>query len=143
MSNVEVTVRKDNVNVVLGENQATIAGGNKRTINVDLIGKINTHLGIIKSQVVSVAGKTGIVTLEPSDIIGLEEFLEGFADKNFVYDQIVASSSWEITHNLGKLPSVTIIDSGGTQIMGDVSHFSINKLFVFFSSPFSGTAFLN
>ena len=80
------------------------------------------------------------------DIEDLEEVLDSKLSekiKPFVFTQSVSSRTWEIEHNLEKYPSVSIVDSGGNQVMGDVTYNSDNKLTVNFSSAFSGKAYLN
>ena len=64
-------------------------------------------------------------------------------DKHFAHEQAVASAAWAITHNLGKYPSVTITDSAGDQVEGEVRYNGINALTLTFSAPFSGKAYLN
>lgn len=64
-------------------------------------------------------------------------------DKNYKHTQIQASKTWNIKHNLKKIPSVTIVDSGGNEVIGDVKHLSENELTIFFSYEFSGSAILN
>lgn len=64
-------------------------------------------------------------------------------DKNFVFTQNVASSTWVITHNLGKYPSVAIVDSADTKVNGDIQYDNINQVTVSFRSAFAGKAFLN
>lgn len=64
-------------------------------------------------------------------------------DKNYKYTQIQASKTWNIKHNLKKIPSVTIVDSGGNEVIGDVKHLSENELTISFSYKFSGSAILN
>ena len=65
------------------------------------------------------------------------------ADKNFVFSQNVPSATWSITHNLGKYASVSITDSAGTIVYGEVEYISINEVEVTFRSAFAGKAFLN
>jgi hypothetical protein len=60
-----------------------------------------------------------------------------------IHDQIVASSTWNITHNLNKYPSVSIVDATNAEVIGEVEHVNANLLTVKFSAPFSGKAFLN
>ena len=50
---------------------------------------------------------------------------------------------WTIQHNLGKYPSVSVADSAGTEVVGDVQYIDKNKLSVVFTAPFSGKAYLN
>lgn len=63
--------------------------------------------------------------------------------QGYVHYQTVVSSTWTITHNLGKYPSVTVVDSGGNVIIGDVKYVSENEVKISFTSAFSGTAYLN
>ena len=64
-------------------------------------------------------------------------------DKNFVYEQNIPSTIWTIVHQLNKFPSVTVLDSAGTMVMGQVNHQDINTLIITFSAAFSGKATLN
>lgn len=61
----------------------------------------------------------------------------------YTHDQISSSQEWVIHHSLGKYPSVTIIDSAGTIVIGDIEYESKYKITVRFSTNFSGKAFLN
>ena len=67
----------------------------------------------------------------------------GSGDLSYVHDQSVASKKWEIHHNLKKYPSVTVVDSAGSTVIGDVNYTDLNSLIVTFSSEFSGVAYLN
>jgi hypothetical protein len=60
-----------------------------------------------------------------------------------IHNQTVSSSTWNITHNLNKYPSVSIVDSSNEEVIGEVEHVNSNSLIVKFSAPFSGKAFLN
>ena len=64
-------------------------------------------------------------------------------DKNFVFNQNVASDSWYISHNLNKFPSVSVVDSGNNIVIGEVIYINENNLQVLFTAPFSGKAYLN
>ena len=65
------------------------------------------------------------------------------SDKHYEHTQSVPSAEWTITHNLGKKPAVSVIDSGGNEWQTAVQHVSVNECVLRFSSPFSGVAFLN
>lgn len=70
----------------------------------------------------------------------------GSGDKTFYFVQAVPSTTWTIEHNLGKRPSVTVVDSAGTAVVGQVTYDTddpLNKVTVTFSAEFSGTATLN
>ena len=65
-------------------------------------------------------------------------------DKTFNFTQAATASTWSITHNLGKNPSVTVTDSGGTSVLGgQINYVDTNNLTITFSSAFAGKAFLN
>lgn len=59
-----------------------------------------------------------------------------------IHTQSSASSTWNVTHELGGRPSVTIVDSAGTVVVGDVVYNSNTSITVTFSAPFSGFAYL-
>jgi hypothetical protein len=61
----------------------------------------------------------------------------------FVFTQASSSNRWEINHKLGKFPSVTVVDSAGTTVIGDVQYIDNNNVVIEFSSPFTGKAYLN
>lgn len=67
----------------------------------------------------------------------------GTGDLHFTYVQGVPSTSWSIQHNLGKFPSITVIDSAGTVVTGQYTYNDINNVTLTFSAPFAGTAYLN
>jgi len=63
---------------------------------------------------------------------------------SYIHSQLTPSSSWIIPHNLSKYPSVTILDSAGTQIaFPDLSYPNANTVLLGFDFSFSGTAYLN
>lgn len=64
-------------------------------------------------------------------------------DKHFVYEQGVASDTWVIKHNLGKYPSVSLVDSAGTQFDADVEYNNENTCTVRMNGATTGKAFLN
>lgn len=68
---------------------------------------------------------------------------EAGGDKTYIHKQVIASNTWEITHNLYKYPSVSVVDTGGNVVIGDVEYTSLNTLVIKFTAPFSGTAYLN
>lgn len=47
------------------------------------------------------------------------------------------------THNLNAYPSVTVVDSAGTVVIGEVQYIDANTLVVRFLAPFSGKLYLN
>lgn len=65
------------------------------------------------------------------------------ADKHYLHVQDLAAATWTVTHNLGKRPSVTVVDSAGTMVHGDVGYVSDAELVITFSAPFGGRAYCN
>ena len=61
----------------------------------------------------------------------------------YVHDQQVASTTWNITHNLNKYPAVQIVDTAGDEVIGQVHFNNSNSLTITFTSAFSGKAFIN
>jgi hypothetical protein len=67
----------------------------------------------------------------------------GTGDLSFTYVQGVASTTWNIQHNLGKFPSITVIDTANTVVTGEYTYDNINNVTLTFSAAFAGTAYLN
>ena len=61
----------------------------------------------------------------------------------YTYNQLAVSNVWHVAHPLNKYPSVSVADSGGNLVIGEVRYVDTGNLVVSFSSPFSGTAYLN
>jgi hypothetical protein len=57
--------------------------------------------------------------------------------------QGTSSATWTINHYLGWQPNVTVQDSGGSVVEGEISYTSTNSLTVTFSGAFSGNAYLS
>jgi len=62
---------------------------------------------------------------------------------SYIHNQTVASTTWNVTHNLNKFPSVSIVDSANTEVIGEVEHINSNNLVIKFSAAFSGKAYIN
>jgi hypothetical protein len=69
-------------------------------------------------------------------------------DITFIHNQNSSSNTWVITHNLNRFPSVTVVDSGDSIVMGTVVYNSNKQLTITFFSrgaalAFQGKAYLN
>lgn len=62
--------------------------------------------------------------------------------RRYVFSQSSPSNIWSITHGLGGRPSVTVVDSAGTMVIGEVTYISDSQVTVEFTAPFSGYAYL-
>ena len=90
---------------------------------------------------VKLKGGTGITLTQPaSNEITIASLND---DANFVFTQGIPSATWNITHNLGKFPSVSVVDTADQLMYGDTEYFNENSLTITFSAPFSGKAYLN
>ncbi len=61
----------------------------------------------------------------------------------FVFTQGAPATVWNIQHNLGKFPSITVIDTGDTVVTGEYTYIDNNNVTLTFSAGFAGKAYLN
>jgi hypothetical protein len=73
--------------------------------------------------------------------IQLDNISEG--DKNYVHNQSVAASTWNVNHNLSKYASATMVLSTGQKGYGDIKYIDENNLTITFASAESGKAYIN
>ena len=85
----------------------------------------------------------GVISLDGYYIFS--EFVDANSagDKNFVFNQAVASATWTVQHNLNKFPSCTMVLSTGQQGYGDVTFIDENELTITFAGAESGKAYIN
>ena len=100
-------------------------------IFVEPLAKIN-----LKASMSCPATPTNVCT-----VLDLEEIL--IADSTYTQCFEVASDVWTINHGLGKFPSVTVVDSANTVVVGNVDYTSSQSLVITFNAAFSGCVFLN
>ena len=60
----------------------------------------------------------------------------------YIHTQASPSSTWNVTHTLGGRPSVMVVDSAGTVVIGEISYNSNTSITISFTAPFSGYAYL-
>jgi hypothetical protein len=95
---------------------------------------------------ISLLFKGGQGNLIPQKYYDVDNFVLASSivgDLNFTFTQVTAASSWDITHNLGKFPSVSVVDSAGTNVVGQVDYGDENTLRINFTAAFAGVAYLN
>jgi hypothetical protein len=61
----------------------------------------------------------------------------------YTHTQSSPASTWTVTHNMNKYPSVTIVDSAGTTVDGSVDFINLNSVTINFCGAFSGKAYFN
>lgn len=64
-------------------------------------------------------------------------------DLNFTFTQSTSQQVWTIQHDLGKNPSVSVADTAGSWVVGQVDYINNNKLTITFNASFQGVAYLN
>ena len=64
-------------------------------------------------------------------------------DLAYAHTQGTASATWTIVHNLDFFPNVTVVDSGGTIVEGEIAYTNRNQVVLTFSASFSGKAYLS
>ncbi|OWK37902.1 hypothetical protein [Fimbriiglobus ruber] len=72
-----------------------------------------------------------------------QSLVAGSIGQTYVYNQVSPATTWTINHNLGNYQSVSVIDSGGTNVIGSYAWPNSNSTILTFFAPFSGTAYLN
>ena len=61
----------------------------------------------------------------------------------FIFTQGVPATVWNVNHNLGKFPSVSVVNNNNVLMYGDTTYVDKNNLIINFSAGFSGKAYLN
>lgn len=64
-------------------------------------------------------------------------------DKHHIHEQTLPSSLWVINHNMGKRPSVTVVDSANTVLLVPYRFIDNDTIEIGFNGAFSGKAYLN
>lgn len=97
-------------------------------------------IGAIAPKGIPKGGTTGQYLRKVSD----EDYDTEWASfTHYVHTQAIASNLWTINHNLGRYPSVTVVDTANSKVYGDVFYNDENSLTISFNGAFSGKAFLN
>tara|TARA_R100001369_G_C3319077_1_gene168625 strand:- start:1774 stop:2457 length:684 start_codon:yes stop_codon:yes gene_type:complete len=61
----------------------------------------------------------------------------------FIFTQTVAATVWNVNHNLGKFPSISVVDTANTVVAGQYEYTDNNNVILKFSAGFAGKAYLN
>jgi hypothetical protein len=87
------------------------------------------------------------VSIFPAQHTNTELSVTGSA-VTYIHNQSSVSNTWVIAHDLGRFPSVTVVDSGGTVVTGNIVYDSNNQITLTFFAKgslvaFSGKAYIN
>ncbi len=66
----------------------------------------------------------------------------GLSD-SYIFEQGIPAAVWSINHGLDSRPSVTVVDSAGSVVMGTIEYIDNFNLTITFNAAFSGEAYLN
>lgn len=94
-------------------------------------------------NVVDVELSDEVLTTDSSGNLKFTSLSSVAADKNYIHTQSSSATVWVVNHNLAKNCSVTVIDSAGTVVIGQVDYNSINQITLTFKASFSGKAYFN
>lgn len=100
------------------------------SVTVDVIGGVTAEIDVV-------VGPTATV-----EVIGGTPGPPGPAGGSYTHTQSTPSMTWVIDHGLDYAPNVTVVDSSGRQVEGDVAY-SLGQVIVTFSAAFSGRAYLS
>jgi hypothetical protein len=87
--------------------------------------------------VFSVNGKTGNVVIDYPDIN-----TDPVNHVKYMHTQNTPSTQWNITHNLGFFPNVTVLDNMNRIIEADIQYLNINSVRIVMNVTLSGVAYL-
>ena len=88
-------------------------------------------------------GSNGVISENAFYDFAVFTLSSGLADKTFEFTQGVPATTWNIQHDLGKFPSITVIDTADTVVTGQYEYIDNNNVTLTFSAGFAGKAYLN
>lgn len=84
-----------------------------------------------------------VITDAKGHIVTAGESTVRLPKTNYVHTQSTASAVWTIQHNLSKYPSVTVIDSSGAEVFGNIEYVDVDNITLSFNVAITGKAYLN
>lgn len=113
-------------------------GGSGGTTNLTYVasptnGRVNSDTGT--DAILPLATTTNAGLLSPTDKVKIN-------NQFHIHTQTTPSTTWLITHNLGRNAKSVITDNAGVEYEGQIIHTNINQLTITFNTAFSGKATL-
>lgn len=87
--------------------------------------------------VLSVNGKSGHVTIDYPDIN-----IDPVNHVKYLHTQNTPQTQWNVEHNLGFFPNVTVLDNANRIIEADIQYLNINNVRIVMNVALSGVAYL-
>lgn len=87
-----------------------------------------------------------LLDLVPEHSEKIEMLMSGIGggeDLHVTIEHSVSEIEWNVVHNLGKRPSVTITTYEGNEVIGEVKYVDNNTIRIKFGNPMSGYVILN
>jgi hypothetical protein len=97
------------------------------------------------TQMLEVSNDSPVMSLHQTTVVlevntGTVELPDGAP--YYEHLQPVPAAVWNVIHNLGRMPSVTVTTSAGDVVVGHVQHIDSTTLTITFSAAFAGRAYL-
>jgi len=91
-----------------------------------------------------IAGSYAKLNVYAGDIQELQEAIMDLEKRSgYKHVQSTPSDTWEIQHNLHRVPSVIVMDSANELVIGEIEVVNDDIIVLHFTSGFSGKAYLN
>ena len=58
----------------------------------------------------------------------------------YLHSQASASAAWIVNHNLGVRPDIAVRDTGGNEVLAQITHTTLHQAVVSFATPVAGEA---
>lgn len=115
--------------------------GKQDQLNAQQLEAVNS--GITSADVAQIG--TSVQSISVENGLGVERTGQDVTISNpsFVFEQAIPSDTWVINHNLGKRPSITLVDSSGREFETERDYVNDNQVIVRLLSATTGFAYLN
>lgn len=114
--------------------------GNTIPTIIDKLKKMGSDPMIEKSNI----SVSNIKTSELENDAGFITAADVPTVSTYTHSQISPASVWNVNHNLNRYPSsISIVDSAGNVVWGDIKQISVNELTISFTAAFSGSAYIS
>lgn len=87
--------------------------------------------------------QTTVVIPRPTTSVSVKGVTGGGGDAHHTHVQGTAEAIWNVTHNLNKRTSVTVVDAMDNIVFGEVEYIDNNNVRLTFAGAFSGKAYFN
>lgn len=99
--------------------------------------------GTLKGELAVMQTMQGILTPAAARISGDITAGRVYYKGSYIHTQSREAATWIIAHNLGRYPSVTVVDSENIVVLCDMRYSDRNTIILSFTSPLAGAAYLN